>query len=232
MPAEEPTVPHETPRDPIHISQENGISIQEALEIAEAENVPLGKSTLQRWALTWEQQHAQSPVKCVAWIVTGTKTYVLDREEFRAWLFERKQNMRPNETVRDPAGSHEVSQDPARPRQASGDPMRPRETSQDSERSSLQREESEELIELRKKVMNLTIDLEVRKQLLERASTEIDRERSRSENVLRENGALQYQLRQLGPGRVHEQVDEPSPDAAPKEEGSHAPNEIDQTPNA
>src|SRR5262249_44794569 len=37
MPTEESMVPHETPRDPIHISEENAISIQQALEIADAE---------------------------------------------------------------------------------------------------------------------------------------------------------------------------------------------------
>jgi hypothetical protein len=110
--------------------------------------------------------------------------------------------------------------------------MRPHETPQGFESAKRQQEEGEEIVELRKKVMNLTIDLEVRKQLLERASAEIDRERSRSENILRENGALQYQLRQLGPGRVHEHVDESSQDAAPNEEGSQAPNAFEQPSNA
>jgi hypothetical protein len=32
-------------------------------------------------------------------------TYRLDREDFKAWLFERKQNLRPGETLRDREGS-------------------------------------------------------------------------------------------------------------------------------
>jgi hypothetical protein len=62
MSEQDPAAPHEVPQGPIHISEENAISIDQALEIAQAENVPLAKSTLQRWALKWKKctQRAQS----------------------------------------------------------------------------------------------------------------------------------------------------------------------------
>src|SRR5437016_3892390 len=119
-----PETPTEAPRDPIHIVEENAISLEEALKIARAENVPLGKSTLQRWALKWKGQHALSPVKSVLWVSNDTKTYFLDLEDFKAWIFDRKQNMRPNETLRDPEGPGEASQDLKRPSEASRDPER------------------------------------------------------------------------------------------------------------
>ena len=45
--------------------------------------------------------------------------------------------------------------------------------------------------------MDLKIDLGVRKQLLDRASQEMNDMRSMTDNLLRENGALQFQLQQL-----------------------------------
>jgi len=192
--------PGETPRDPVHIADENAISIEQALGIAQQENVPLGKSTLQRWALAWKDQHSHSPVKSILWIVRGTKSYRLDREDFKAWIFEQKQNLRPNETLRGPDGPQETSPDPARPL----------ETSRDSERSTHQSENETGVIrELRDELMQHKIDLEVRKQLLNQARDEIDKVRSHTEDLLRENGELQFQVRQLTAAKDYERLDGP-----------------------
>ena len=175
------------------ISESEAITIEQAIEIARGETVPLGKSTLQRWALKWHSLHSQSPVKCTVFFTNGKKAYVLHRDEFKAWLFDRKQNLRPHETLQDPEGSHEVSQDPARPRKAS----------RDFERPSREAEESEEVEQLRRDNRDLKIDLEVRKRLLEAAAEQVKQERERSEIYLRQIGGLEYRL-QLGPGRIHD----------------------------
>lgn len=193
--------PQETPRDPLHISEENAITIEQALQIARAENVSLGKSTLQRWALAWKEKHDKSPVKSVLWIGNDIKTYQLDREDFKVWLFERKQNMRPHEVLQGPPGSQETLQDP----------KRPRETSAHNTKHSDQSEDDSEIVrKLRDDNMQLKIDVEVRKQLLNQARDEIDRIRHHTENLLRENGELQFQVRQLSEGKMHEQLGSPS----------------------
>jgi len=56
--------------------------------------------------------------------------------------------------------------------------------------------------------MHLKIDIGVRKQLLERAKEEMDGLRSVTNNLLRENGALQYQIHQLAPPAPKSQVEE------------------------
>jgi hypothetical protein len=167
--------------------------------MARAESVPVGLSTLQRWAFKWKELHVQSPVKSVLWIAGNTKTYFLDREDFRVWLFEKKQNLRPSETLRDPEGPPEVPQDLKRPQETSEDSVRP------------QRQDDENIIlKLRDDNMNLKIDLEVRKQLLNQARDEIERVRSHTENLLRENGELQFQVRQLAGAKEHERLEPPT----------------------
>lgn len=102
MPPEDPTAPHETPQDPVEIRQDATISIQDVLVIAAEESLPIGKSTLQRWAKSWADQAAASPVKCVLVTNRSGSAYRLDRDDFKVWLFDHRQNMRPGETAPDP----------------------------------------------------------------------------------------------------------------------------------
>ena len=104
------TPPHETPRDPVEIRQDAAITIQEALRIATEDEFAIGKSTLQRWAKVWGDKGAASPVKCVLVTSRFGSTYRFDRDDFRSWIFEQKQNMRPGETLRDPVRPLETSQ--------------------------------------------------------------------------------------------------------------------------
>ena len=65
---------------------------------------------------------------------------------------------------------------------------------------------------LRDENMQLKIDVEVRKQLLNQAAGEITRQRDHIEGLLRENGALQSQVLQLAaPTSQHRQDLPPSP---------------------
>ena len=93
-----------------------------------------------------------------------------------------------------------------RPRKTSLGLKRPRETSDET------REESERLKELESESMQLKIDLGVRKQLMERVKEEIDGLRSMTNNLLRESGALDYQLRQLSaPHQPSRELETPAP---------------------
>ena len=120
MPPQDPAESQETSRDIIEIRQDAAINIQDALAIATEEQFPIGKSTLQRWAKTWSDQGAASSVKCVLVTSRIGSAYRMDRDDFKAWLFDQRQNMRPGETVRDPAMPHKVSQDPERHRETFG----------------------------------------------------------------------------------------------------------------
>jgi len=200
------TPSHETPRDPIEIRQDASITIQEALLIASEEEFPVGKSTLQRWAKAWSEKSAASPVKSVLVTTRFGTTYRLDREDFKTWILEQKPNMRPGEVLQDPVRSHETSQDLKRPREVSRDPMRPNETSQDLPEPSSK---------IRDEIMNLKIDLEVRKQLIGQAQVEIGRQREQIEALLRENGGL-TRLLQLAPSRG-ESGNSPPPNPPPTE---------------
>jgi hypothetical protein len=94
--------PPETPQEVVEINEQNAITIDQALDIAKQEQVSLGKSTLQRWALKWKALHNESPVKAVIRISQTDRTYLLDREGFKVWLLERKQDLRPYEVLQDP----------------------------------------------------------------------------------------------------------------------------------
>jgi hypothetical protein len=187
MPPSDPTESHEAPRDPIEIRQEDAITIQEALAIATEQDFPIGKSTLQRWAKAWDDRN-ESSVKCVLVTTRKGKTYHLHRDDFKAWVFDQKQNMRPNEAPRDPVTPHETSKDFTRSHQTSRDSQRPRETSSDAD---------DIVQELREENMQLKIDVGVRKQLLNQAAGEIGRQRGQIETLLRENGALESRVLQL-----------------------------------
>ena len=109
MPPQEANESAETLRDPIEIRQDAAINIQEALFIAAEQSFPIGKSTLQRWAKAWADRGAISPVKSVLVTNRVGSAYRLDREDFKAWLFDQKQNMRSGETLRGPVLSDETS---------------------------------------------------------------------------------------------------------------------------
>jgi hypothetical protein len=187
MPPSDPIESHEAARDSIDIRQEDAITIQEALALATELGFPIGKSTLQRWAKAWDERNETS-VRCVLVTTRNGKTYHLHRDDFKAWIFDQKQNMRPNETPRDPAMSRETSKDFTGSHQVSRDPQRSRETRSD---------DNDVGRELREDNMQLQIDLEVRKQLLNQAAGEIGRQRAQIESLLRENGALESRVLQL-----------------------------------
>ena len=188
------TPPPEASRDPIEIRDEDAITIDEALLIANENAYPLGKSTLQRWSKFWEDH--RGPVRSILVTHAAGKFYKLSREDFQSWVFDRKQNARPLETPQDLSRSHETSQDLKRPRETSGEAP----------------EETARVKELENENMQLKIDLGVRKQLMERVKEEIDGLRSMTNNLLRENGALDYQLRQLSaPHQPSREQETPAP---------------------
>ena len=219
--------PAETPRDPVEIRQDAAISIQEALNIADEQLFPIGKSTLQRWAKVWAELRAESPVKSVLVTTRKGNVYHLDREDFKAWIFVQKQNVRPGETLRDPMISHETPQDIARPQQTSRDTERPRETSSEEMNTDAQQK-------LRDENMQLKIDVEVRKQLLNQAAGEITRQRNQIEGLHRENGALQSQLLQLSAPAKQDRLDlPPAADHVHEPEIIHYPQDsIDNSASA
>ena len=63
--------------------------------------------------------------------------------------------------------------------------------------------------------MQLKIDVGARKQLLERAKDDMDDLRSMTDNLLRENGSLRFQLQQLPPPQAHKELQLPVDNAAP-----------------
>lgn len=199
-----PTQPHETLQDMVEIRSENEITIPAAMQLAQDASLQLGLSTLQRWAKLWAQQGASAKVKAVLVTTRQGKLYKLDRLDFESWIFDQKQNARPLEAPQDLARSHDVSQDPAKPRETSRDAARPREISQDEDRA-------ERLRELESENMNLKIDIGVRKQLLDRAKEEMDGLRAMTNNLLRENGALAYQIHQLAPPSARQTEREATP---------------------
>jgi len=202
MPPQDANRSDETSRDAIEIRQDAAITIQEALIVADEQSFPIGKSTLQRWAKTWEEQGTASSVKSVLVTTRKGNVYHLDREDFKAWIFDQKQNLRPGEILRDPAMSHETPRDTARPQQTSRGTERPHETSNENMDTDSQQR-------LRDENMQLKIDVEVRKQLLNQAAGEITRQRDHIEGLLRENGALQSQVLQLSAPTKQDQLDLP-----------------------
>jgi hypothetical protein len=206
MPPQDANRSDETSRDAIEIRQDAAITIQEALIIATEQSFPIGKSTLQRWAKVWADRGAVSSVKSVLVTNRAGSFYRLDRDDFKAWLFDQKQNMRDGEVLRDPVMSHETPRDTARPQQTSRDTERPHETSTaDMDTDATQK--------LRDENMHLKIDVEVRKQLLNQAASEITRQRDHIEGLLRENGALQSRVLQLSAPASQDRQDLPPPAA-------------------
>ncbi len=204
MPEQVPTPSPETSQDPVEIPRDNAISIQEARSIASAEDLPIGKSTLQRWAKLWAEQGSASPVKSILVTTRAGSAYRLDRDDFTAWLLDQKQNGGSHEALQDPVRPQDTSRDPARSHEASQDPTRPREASTNSSaRLPHDGDDADVVARLRDENMQLKIDLEVRKRLLSQAASEHERQRGQTEDLLRENGALQLQVRQLASGQDH-----------------------------
>jgi DNA repair exonuclease SbcCD ATPase subunit len=213
---EQPQLPHEVSQDPIEIRQDNAITIAEALLVASQAHFSIGKSTIQRWAKVWEMKGIASPVKCILVTTRAGNFYKLDRQDFETWVLEQKENDRSHEIPQDLERPDEVLPDLERPDGASQDFIRPRETSRGTEPASKKitelemrlkqlEDENTELKEgsaqLKDENLNLKIDLGVRRELIKQAKEEMDRMRSAGENLLRENGALEFQIRQLGPGQ-------------------------------
>ena len=210
MPTNDTASSQEASPTPVEIRLDAAITIPEALAIAAAEAFPVGKSTLQRWAKTWGALGAASPVKSVLVTTRTGAAYRVDRDDFTAWIIEQKQNMRPGEMLKDPAISQETSRGPEMSRETFQDPERHRETPRDPSGSqgpsrgrtrgySNDTEQDDQDSSLRDENMQLKIDVEVRKQLLNQAAGEINRQRDQIEKLLRENGGLQSQVLQLSP---------------------------------
>jgi hypothetical protein len=212
MPPQETPGSDEAPRDAVEIRQDAAITIQEALIIANEQSFPIGKSTLQRWAKVWAERGAASAVKSVLVTNRAGNFYRLDRDDFTAWLFDQKENMRPDEILRDPVMSHETRRDSTRPQQTSEDTARPHEISDEHKNSDAQQK-------LRDENMQLKIDVEVRKQLLNQAAGEITRQRDHIESLLRENGGLQSRVLQLSAPTNKDRPDFPQRPTERIEEG-------------
>ena len=195
----------------VTIPQANAILLAEALLIARNSNVPLGKSTLQRWAKVWAETPG-SDVKAVLQVTRAGRHYEIDRDDFEAWLLQEAENRR---TLPNLSGSEETSQDLGRPYKTPQEFERPRQTQQDPKRShevsAETTEDAERVRELEDEIMELKINLGARKHLLEIAKEEMTGLREMADGLLRENGALQYQLQQLPPGRSEDPNGEEGP---------------------
>jgi len=219
MPPQDVNRPDETSRDTVEIRQDAAITIQEALIIAAEQSFSIGKSTLQRWAKVWAERGATSSVKSVLVTNRAGSFYRLDRDDFKAWLFDQQQNMRPGETLRDPVMSHETPRHTARPPQTSRDTERPHETASADRGSDAAQK-------LRDENMQLKIDVEVRKQLLNQAAGEITRQRDHIDGLLRENGALQSRVLQLSaPAKIERQDLPPATEHVHDIETTHYPQD-------
>jgi hypothetical protein len=185
-------VPLEAPQDIVEIRAENEITLGEALAVARDASLPLGHSTLQRWAKVWRLQGSASPVKSVLVTTRFGKEYKLDRDEFAAWALKEKDNQRPVE----------APQDLARPREASQDPAKPHETSRDLS-------EAPRVKALETEVFQLKIDLAARNQIIEMARGEMNDLKQTVYALHREVGGLEHQLLQLGPAKQETQFETP-----------------------
>jgi len=193
-------------QDLVEIRQEDVITINDALLLAAQIPFSIGKSTLQRWAKVWHARGAASAVKCLLVTTRTGSVYKLHRQDFEAWVLEQKENDRSREIPQDLERSLEASSGSARSHQASQDIARPQEASRDIARSRQQQvhennKEHDELLERLKQLedenLQLKIDIGVRRELIKQAKDELDRTRAATNSLLRENGALEFQIRQL-----------------------------------
>ena len=104
--------------------------------------------------------------------------------------------------------SDETPRDTTRSQQTSRDFERPHETTHELQNTDA-------VQKLRDENMQLKIDVEVRKQLLNQAAGEITRQRDHIEGLLRENGGLQARVLQLAaPAQQDRQELPPAPSRA------------------
>ena len=105
--------------------------------------------------------------------------------------------MRSDQVLQDLTGSDEVPEDLTRSPEASRD---------DHDKTELQAQ----VHELEAENLQLRIDVGVRRELVAHAKTEMDALRGSVEQILKENGALEFQLRQLAPPSAARAEIEPS----------------------
>ena len=182
-------MPQETSQDIVQVTipEANAIKLAEALMIARKNNVAIGKSTLQRWAKVWAAT-ADSPVKAVLQVTRDGRHYEIDRDDFEAWLLQEAEN-RP--TLPNLAEPDETPQDLERPHKTQRDPVRPSEASDDHTALAAR------VSELETENLQLKIDVGVRRELINQAKEEMDALQRHLHETLKENGALNYQLKQL-----------------------------------
>lgn len=89
------TTVHQAMAEPVVIAEENSITLDAALQLAAAERYPIAKSTLQRRAKQWREQGTAAAVKSVLIVLPSIgATYRIDREDFIAYIFDQKNNLR------------------------------------------------------------------------------------------------------------------------------------------
>ena len=216
---EAPEAQPEVSQDSVEIRHEDAITINDALVLAAQISFTIGRSTLQRWAKVWHELAGASQVKCVLVTTRAGSIYKLDRQDFEAWVLEQKENDRSQEIPQGLERPSETSQNPMRSSETSRDPVRHQETLKGPEashhREVPKNEENETLLkrvkeledkyqqlkdenrELGDENLQLKIDIGVRRELIKQAKEEIDRTREANSMLLRENGALEFQIRQL-----------------------------------
>ncbi len=190
----------------VRIAEANAITVAEALSLAQQTGVPIGKSTLQRWAKLWAET-PYSTVKAVLQVTRTGRHYEIYRDDYESWLLEQAENqqtppdpVRPDKILPDLGGSHEVPEDLGRSHGAS------------EEDTAL----ASRVAELETENLQLQIDVGVRRELVNRAKVEMDALHARLQETVKENGALEFQLRQLAaPTHSVRQID--AADAANRE---------------
>ena len=240
QPNEAPEAQPEVSQDLVEIRHEDAITINDALMLAAQISFTIGRSTLQRWAKVWHELGSASQVKCILVTTRAGSIYKLDRQDFEAWVLEQKENDRSHEIPQGLERPIETSQNPMRSPETPRDPVKPQETSRSPE-ASYQREvpknEEYEMLLTRVKQLEdenqqlgddnlqLKIDIGVRRELIKQAKEEIDRTRDTTNTLLRENGALEFQIRQLAASSKPKEIESsPNPDRGAEHPTYSSPN--------
>jgi hypothetical protein len=244
QPNEAPEAQPEVSQDLVEIRHEDAITINDALVLAAQISFTIGRSTLQRWAKVWHELGTASQVKCVLVTTRAGSIYKLARQDFEAWVLEQKENdrsheipqglERPAETSQDPIRSPETPRDPVRLQETSRGPEAsyPREVPKNEEHEMLLKrmkglEDENRLLEdekqqLEDENLQLKIDIGVRRELIKQAKEEIDRTRGATNTLLRENGALEFQIRQLAASSKPKEIESSPPSDRGAEHPTHA----------
>ena len=206
------------------IRHEDAITVNDALMLAAQISFTIGRSTLQRWAKVWHELGSASQVKCVLVTTRAGSIYKIDRQDFEAWVLEQKENDRSHEIPQGLERPIETPQNPMRSPETPRDPVRHQETSRGPETSSqreMPKSEDRDLLverikqleekneQLEDENLQLKIDIGVRRELVKHAKEEIDRREVITSTLLRENGALEFQIRQLGPSSKPKEIEPP-----------------------